>query len=256
MAVRRQESPRLPPPRLQPLPPPVSSRVDSKGVSMADRFSVTMARSLTDTSTVWSDLQTLVEAIKSVHPDPGRRYGHHWSLRTSGRTWERSSLAALHEIAESLSLTEFWVDWEAAFDDLHWVATGIVYEELPSVLEAKGYAGRDRMLTEQLVRDAATRAANQGLEFSIRDAVLSSTDDGDYDDGDFGESALRASASAPATSTAAPLTPVAAPPTVAAKQGVLKRVRLSIATHLTELAWAVAAGLIVGAVLYLWGFAS
>lgn len=144
---------------------------------MVDTFSVKMRRRLGEPSAVWREAQIFATAIESVHESAGGDWPElPWSMAAAGRSWDRATMPELRRIAKEHSLAEFTVYWEYAVDGLQWSITGSVYESYSSDLEVLAYAGEDRMTTERAVRLVAATAARRGIDVTIGETSISSSD--------------------------------------------------------------------------------
>jgi hypothetical protein len=143
---------------------------------VGDKFGVKMSRTITDRSTVWSDLRVAWKAVIKAHPgSPGPIA---WQLSSDTRTWDRSSLNELQKIAEENSLVQFSVYWSHSGDGLLFWVQAHVYEKFDGELEIDAFAGRDRMATDRAVLGLMNAMKRRGLEMNRGETKISSSDDG------------------------------------------------------------------------------
>jgi hypothetical protein len=160
---------------------PVSFEADSEDASnMVDSYSLKMKRTIADASLVWSELAVASEALFQAHPNAHGRGGKPWELRTSERSWVRSSLNELRDLAEEHSLIQFSADWTGSAAGCHWNVDVFVYDlNTHSVdLGVKAYAGNDRMVLEQACKAVADIARRRGVELVAGPTKISSVDEG------------------------------------------------------------------------------
>lgn len=147
---------------------------------MADRYSQYLVFAPENESDIWEIAKHASQAVMKFDFKPQHEWlaARLWSISSDSRSWDRPSLSEARKAAHVAEGSTFSVHWSFYGESLQWALTAQTFDNGRRSLTLQAYAGRDRLRTEEVVRDVAEALTKRGLSVEVTETQVSSSDDG------------------------------------------------------------------------------